>query len=184
MALPHSTNQTKYRPIPNFPGYEVGNDGSVWSRWVRGRRPVTLGDWYWQMKTPFDGKGYQIVCLFRGKRRYMKRVCRLVLEAFVGPSQKGEECCHKDGNPANNYLTNLRWGSRASNMADRINHGTANRGERHGRSKLSENDVRSIKILLQKGWTQKKIAAKFNVHRVLISMIKLGKVWKHLIGEE
>ena len=53
-----------------------------------------------------------------------KLVHRLVLEAFVGPPREGEECRHLDGNPKNNHLTNLRWGSRRENSLDRTRHGT------------------------------------------------------------
>lgn len=29
---------------------------------------------------------------------------RLVLETFVGPGPLGHECCHRDGNPQNNWV--------------------------------------------------------------------------------
>lgn len=180
MALSHSTENVRYKPIPGFLGYKIGTDGSVWSNWIRGKRPPQTSSTAWQMKTPSDGHGYAMVCLYKQGQRHMRRVCRLVLETFRSPCPKGKECCHKDGNPTNNWLTNLRWGTRKSNMADRLKHGTANRGERHGRSKLTEDAVREIRHLLQNGWTQIKVASKFKVHRVLISMIKLGKVWQWL----
>jgi hypothetical protein len=36
-------------------------------------------------------------------------VCQLVLSAFVGPAPAGSACCHKDGDPSNNVLSNLCW---------------------------------------------------------------------------
>lgn len=55
----------------------------------------------------------------------MLRVHRLVLLAFVGPpATNSAEVCHIDGNPANNQLANLRWGSSSENKADQVRHGT------------------------------------------------------------
>jgi len=54
----------------------------------------------------------------------MKRVHRLVLEAFIGPAPKGTICCHNDGDPTNNRLENLRWDTHSSNTRDAIRHGT------------------------------------------------------------
>lgn len=50
---------------------------------------------------------------------------RLVLLTWVGPCPDGHEGCHKDGNPANNAVSNLRWGTRSSNVRDAHKHGTA-----------------------------------------------------------
>ena len=46
------------------------------------------------------------------------QVHRLVLESFHGPAHDGRECCHIDGDPANNKLGNLRWGTRVDNIND------------------------------------------------------------------
>jgi hypothetical protein len=34
------------------------------------------------------------------------------------------ECCHYDGDPANNRVGNLRWDTRSSNNLDAVRHGT------------------------------------------------------------
>jgi len=47
----------------------------------------------------------------------------MVLEAFVGPCPEGMECCHRDGNPANNHVGNLYWGTRSENLYDAVRHG-------------------------------------------------------------
>lgn len=59
--------------------------------------------------------GHQFVELGRGNG-FCVHV--LVLEAFIGPAPDGMECCHYDDDPAHNHLTNLRWDTRAANMAD------------------------------------------------------------------
>lgn len=51
-------------------------------------------------------------------------VHRAVLLAFVGPPPEGYEACHINGNPADNRLENLRWGTRSDNLRDAVRHGT------------------------------------------------------------
>lgn len=67
-------------------------------------------------------RGHQFVVL--GKRHGFC-VHVLVLNAFVGPRPEGLECCHADGDPANNDVSNLRWDTRLANVQDMIRHGTA-----------------------------------------------------------
>ena len=51
-------------------------------------------------------------------------VHKLVLLAFVGPAPDGHECLHGNGDPSDNRLENLRWGTRGDNIRDAIRHGT------------------------------------------------------------
>lgn len=57
-----------------------------------------------------------------GKTR-TQLVHTLVLTAFCCPRPEGMECLHGDGNPANNRINNLRWGTRSENIFDAIRHG-------------------------------------------------------------
>lgn len=54
-------------------------------------------------------------------------------------------------------------------------------GERNSQSKLSEDDVSTIKRLLREGIQSKIIAAKYNVSGNTIYCIKCNKTWKHVI---
>jgi len=72
-------------------------------------------------------EGYRCVTLYRNDGKPTKvLVHHLVLEAFVGPRPPGKEGCHWDNNRANNYIENLRWGTRSDNMQDSVRHGTHN----------------------------------------------------------
>lgn len=62
-------------------------------------------------------------------------------------------------------------------MADMVSKGRSLRGERHHKSKLSEDDVRAI---LADGRMQIEIAAAYGVTQGLIGMIKRREIWKHL----
>lgn len=63
--------------------------------------------------------GHLSVAIGKGNSRL---VHQLVLEAFVGPCPRGYECLHKDGNAANNKLSNLHWGTRSQNLIDIFYH--------------------------------------------------------------
>jgi hypothetical protein len=48
-----------YRPIEGFPGYRVGDDGSVWSCKRPGSRAARTGDWFRRCPTLSEGYGGQ-----------------------------------------------------------------------------------------------------------------------------
>lgn len=104
----------------------------------------------------------------------------LVLTAFNGACPEGHEGCHGDGNPTNNRLDNLRWGTRASNMAERTSHGADNGGERNGMAKFDEVTVRTIKLRLSLGERVTALAREFGVFHGAISLIKNGKRWANV----
>ena len=56
-------------------------------------------------------------------RRNTRMVHDLVLRAFIGSPPDKHECCHNDGNPADNRLENLRWGTRGENILDAVKQG-------------------------------------------------------------
>ena len=62
--------------------------------------------------------GYPMVSLW-GKSW---NVHHLVLLAFVGKCPYGQETRHMNGNPKDNRLVNLRWGTHKENMEDKKRH--------------------------------------------------------------
>jgi len=123
-----------YKILENYPAYRVGDDGSIWSRRKRimlpsGRGSKTVIGKTWhpkkisKQKGKTEGRSYLYVRLSHDKKSRIFRVHRLVLEAFVGPCPEGMECRHLDGDPSNNRLENLRWGTPAENTEDKRKHG-------------------------------------------------------------
>lgn len=56
------------------------------------------------------------------------------------------------------------------------------KGESHGMAKLSENDVRQIRILYSQGnTTHTKLALRFNVSKSQIAFVVNRRSWKHII---
>ena len=151
----------RWRAVPGWPGYNVSNTGKV-----RGSRGWVLSPYY------LKRGGYAYVDLRQGGRRKNSRVHILVLEAFVGPRRAGQECRHLDGNPANNCLENLRWGSPRENGADRVRHGSTT-------TKLIETQVVAIRESMA---TQVELAEQFGVTQSTISHIRRGDIWVHVAG--
>lgn len=103
----------------------------------------------------------------------------LVCEKIHGhcPAEKAQ-VAHSCGNPICVNPNHLRWATVAENQNDRIDHGTSNRGERHGRHKLTEKDVRQIR---SSRMTHISLGEKYGVHPVTIGSIKSGKLWSWFV---
>jgi len=99
---------------------------------------------------------------------------------FIGECPKGMEGCHNDGNATNNKLDNLRWDTHANNILDKIKHETIAKGSSHGNSKLTEEQVKEIKWMLNNNISQDRLARLLNISRRTISMIAKGKIWNHV----
>jgi hypothetical protein len=179
----------EFREIPGHRGYRVapGCDdfpgGRVESGWVKGGRfrGMPVGPWKSMTLTPnVKNGGHLQVSLYGGGLINTGKVHQLILEAFVGPCPPGMECRHKDGNPTNNRLENLAWGTRTENIADRVAHGTSNRGERSGKAKLTESQVIEIRRLRSMGMVCREIGLMYGVHPSTISGIVLRYKWRHI----
>ena len=185
-AMSEANSTVQYRDIPGFPGYRVGDDGSVWTAWKAkgsgyegGFQPIIGSSWR-RMKCKKDHNGHFRIALVANGITSSHGVHRLVLFAFIGPCPPGLEACHNDGNPANNTPSNLRWDTRKANQSDRINHGTSNRGERHGKSKLTDEVVRRIRDRCAAGETQHDVARDLKISQPMVSNIVSKRNWKHV----
>ena len=105
---------------------------------------------------------------------------RFVCEKKHGPAPSSDShAAHSCGNGHLGCINwrHLRWATPVENMADRIVHGTSNRGSRHGISKLKESDIPEIRRQIEKGRPQKEVAQDFGVSQSEISDINRGRVW-------
>ncbi len=107
-------------------------------------------------------------------------VHRVILETFFGPCPDGMEGCHKNGDPGDNRISNLRWDSRKGNHADKIIHGTSLHGSVNPKAKLRESDIPMIRSMSKSGVPGKHIAKRFGVTAANISSILKGKTWNHI----
>lgn len=102
---------SSYGRVETVPHKTIGKDGRVLQ--IAGRLK----------KLTVDRKGYQIVGLTQDGKTRRRYVHHLVLEAFVGLRERGQECRHLDGDPLNNRLDNLAWGTSSENTWDTLRHG-------------------------------------------------------------
>jgi hypothetical protein len=97
-------------PIAGFGDkYSVSADGQVYNHWL-GRL----------IAQRLDTDGYRIVDLWGPLGQKTSKVHRLVLEAYVGPAPKGKGLGdHRNGERADNRISNLRWVSESVNLVNR-----------------------------------------------------------------
>jgi transcriptional regulator len=156
-----------------YPKYRVGTDGSVW------RLVISRKKWK-KLRISYDKYGYAEICLYHNGIQKGFAVHRLVLFAFVGPCPKGMQTRHfPDDDKANNRLENLSWATPKVNNADKLVHGTSNRGrhyncgEGNARVILTDKQVIRIRRLFAKGeYSYNQLANMFkasygNVRRII-----------------
>lgn len=117
-----------WKEIEDFEGYEVSNKGQIRTYWEKKHKEKDCGFDYVLgkkpkiLKTSDDGNGYLKLMLYnrQNKKRYCKKVHRLVAEAFVsGRSEENNTVDHiKSGadGKLDNSVNNLRWVSRRKNI--------------------------------------------------------------------
>lgn len=180
--MPEFDSTTEYRPIPNFPGYAAGSDGSIWTCRERGGpRQWRLGH-VWRPMVPNvnNGSGYKRLTVTDANgKRYCRTVHVLVLEAFAGLCPSGLQARHLDGDQLNCRADNLAWGTVQANHDDKQRHGTTARGERGGRSKLTAEQVREIRLLAIQGVYLREIADRFGVTGPNVASIVRRRTWTH-----
>lgn len=88
---------------------------------------------------------------------------------------------HCNGNSIDNRASNLAWKTHSENEADKIAHGTSNRGQNNWTSKLTEDDVREIRRLWATGnYYQRDLAVHFCITQPSVSAIVTRKKWSWL----
>ena len=131
-----------WKPVLGFEGlYEVSNHGRVRSldRVLPINQPPYLRSYKGRMLRPGTATaGHQLVMLGRSKPIL---VHVLVLNSFVGPAKKGEWCRHLDDNPANNHLSNLRWGTPYENVLDSFKNNKRGRDKSTGQFTPPKGDL-------------------------------------------
>jgi hypothetical protein len=134
--------------------------------------------WPWT-GTP-TAKGYgQISVGPRGTARSV-RAHRMAYERVHGAIPPGLDVCHTCDNPPCCNPRHLFAGTKAENQADKRRKGRAAKGEdNRGGGKLTEDDVRAIRIMLDSA-TKAAIAARFGVTRQQIDHIASGRQWTHV----
>jgi predicted DNA-binding protein YlxM (UPF0122 family) len=175
--MPEFDSTIEYREIPGCPPwYMVGSDGSFWSRRISGWSDK-FGEWR-LLPGGTDSHGYRRYHI-EGKYRYFHQ---LMAAIFIGPRPSGLMVRHLDGDNLNNRIENLAYGTQKDNMEDAVRHGTSNRGERHGMTDLTNEQVRMIGNWIRAGYSMQSIAQRTGVPYRTIYNIKIGDCWGWLFS--
>lgn len=146
-------NNEEWLPVKDFPDYEISNKGRVKSN--KRATPRIL-------KQQLSPQGRLKVELSSPKTT--KYVHVLVAETFIGERPDGLLCLHKDGDPTNNAVDNLYWGTYADNACDAVNQGTHVSCRRR---KLSAEQIERIRS----GESPTLLAREFRVDRSTIYQV-------------
>lgn len=156
--------------------YEVTDDGKVFSSKIR-----KGGGNLW-LKQPLNGCGYHMVNLCKNGKCNLKRVHRLVAEAFIKNPNKYKCVNHKNGIKTDNRVLNLEWCSHAQNNyhAYKIGLKKPKFGSLSYNAILNDSKVIKIRSLYKAGVKAKELSKKYGVSTSCIRSIVSRRNWKHL----
>lgn len=158
----------EWRTIPFAPTYSVSSKGRV-------RRDDTGRI----IKPSLAGRGYPSWIAYAEPSAKRFYVHRAVAYAFLGPPPNFKDAAraevnHKNGDKEDNRRSNIEWLSSRDNKTHAYDIGLRKHGENHPDSKLSDEDVRTIRELRGRV-PQKVLAKRFGVSRPLISEVQIGR---------
>ena len=109
-------------------------------------------------------------------------VHRLIALTFIKQIKLKKCVNHINSIRYDNRLENLEWVNHKENTAHmfRNNRNPNQKGEKHGMSKLTNDDILEIRLLYEKGIKQNKIAEKYKVSKTLICKIVNRLNWNHI----
>lgn len=138
--------------------------------------PIT-GCWLWSAARNRDGYG---VLKANGQSVYAHRFSWAEKH---GEIPEGICVLHRCDTPACANPDHLFLGTRGDNARDKSRKGRChnNKGERHGRSILSEAQAREVLRLIRTGESQSKIAADFGISKTAVCNINTGRRWSHIL---
>lgn len=143
----------------------------------------TDGCWEWQRYR--NAKGYGKIAV-NGKAESTHRIAHIL---YKGPIPTGLSVCHTCDNPPCCNPEHLFLGTTGDNSADAKQKGRtaalALRGSKHGRTQLTEDQVREIRHLrATTSLTLVEISRRFGVSLRTVSAIATGETWRHLLSTE
>lgn len=159
---------TEWRPIPSVPNHSASSDGEI-------RNDLTG----LVRKPHVCTSGYKNIVFGLRKSRFCRHVHSLVAEAFYGPRPPGAQVRHLDGIRGNCASSNLAYGSRLENAADRDRHGNTCRGDKNGNRIVSSDQVEELRALYAAGGvTQYDLADRYGISQAQVNNIVLRKQWR------
>lgn len=167
-----------WKDIPGYEGrYQASSLGRIASLTVKRRKR----DVRHLKSVVVNPAGYHRVHLHDAKNNQKSfYVHRLVAMAFHPTPKTMRDVCHLNGVKSDNRASNLKWASRKENESHKIEHGTKPVGSKVGSSKLTESDVLAIRMLSEKGYSERRLSLMFGVVQQTINSVLNKETWKHI----
>ena len=162
----------KYGLQTIYPQYRISGSAEEFWNWVDISEPDNC--WQWKEARKGEYGKYRL----DGRRMGAHRVA---WELTNGPVPAGMEVCHRCDNPWCVNPAHLFLGTHVDNIRDCHRKGRASKvrayGVKHGRTKLTADDVRDIRASAD---LQRVIAKRYGIHQQAVSRLQRGESWKYL----
>jgi hypothetical protein len=138
--------------------------------------------WLWTGATRDFGYGVINMGGAHGKAECSHRLSWII---HNGDIPSGMCICHKCDNPLCVNPNHLFLGTRSDNNKDMQSKGRYDKikrpkGEKHGRSKLTNEQVFSLRQDRKSGMVYRELSQKYNISIASAQRIAIGKDWKHI----
>jgi hypothetical protein len=166
--------------------YAITEDGRIWSYPKTGQGTNHKGKFLTPRGSGKSGKkktkrNYQTVALWKNKHGYVYYyIHRLVAETFIPNPKNLPEVNHKNGIKNDNRVENLEWCTSKENHDHATKNGFTTRGTKNSQTKLTVEQVLTIRQLHLQGLSNSHIADIFHVSTSNIWMIVRRKNWNYI----
>jgi len=159
-----------WKDIPGYEGrYQASTEGKIRSL----TRQVPIANGFTRLKQgrvlkPGSSNKTGHLSVVLGHKVPGTPVHQLVALTFLGPCPDGQEVLHNNGDPTDNRVENLRYGTRTANILDVYRVGKPWR-------KLTADDVVAIRKEAANGTKRSVIAEKYGISVPYVSSVITGK---------
>lgn len=141
------------------------------------------------LKSRIHKDGYPRIGLKKDGSRKEFYIHRLVALTFIVNPENLQEINHINGIKTDSYVENLEWITHSNNLIHAIKTGLMNtpdnyhfiahqKGETHGRAKLTALQVSELRTLKTTGIGTKELSIKFNISKRTVRSIVSHERWK------
>lgn len=133
--------------------------------------------WEWQASLTTSGYGRFKIASYE-----MVTASRFALISTKREEPAGMHVLHHCDNPPCCNPAHLYFGTPQQNVEDKLRRGRARSGNQsganNGAAKLSDDQLRLVVQRINEGWNNKQIAADLPISHSMVSLIRLGRMWR------